>query len=270
MKRARVEIPADRAAGESDVIEGAEPISLDQGPSGVLILHGFGDTPQSVRALAGVLHAKGWTVRAPLLPGHGASLQVFTAARAKHWLTDSRRALDELRQHSTRVAVVGQSMGGALATILASESDVNAMILLAPFLRLSPRGKRIAAFHRLVSPFVPYLRSRSESSILDPQARSRALGRGVTTPRLIHELSLIVRQAWDAAPLVRAPTLVIHSRQDPRIAVEDAEAAFARLGSADRVLAWAERSGHVLSVDFDRDWVAEQVLGWLESRARVE
>ncbi len=253
----------------ADVIEGAEPISLDHGPRGVLLLHGFGDTPQSVRALAGALHAMGWTVRAPLLHGHGASLQVFTAARAKHWLTESRHALDELRRHSTRVAVVGQSMGGALATILASERDVDAIILLAPFLRLTRRMARIAAFHRLVSPFVPYLRSRSESSILDPQARSRALGRGVTTPRLLHELSLIVQEAWEAAPTVRAPTLVIHSRQDPRIAVDDAEAAFARLGSAEKVLAWVERSGHVLSVDFDRDWVAEQVLGWLESRTRV-
>lgn len=269
MMRARFETPADRTAHDSDILAGAEPISLDHGPRGVLILHGFGDTPQSVRALAGALHASGWTVRSPLLHGHGASLGVFTAARAKHWLADSRRALDELRAHSTRVAVVGQSMGGALATILASEGDVDTMVLLVPFLRLSPRGKRIAAFHRLVSPFAPYLRSRSESSILDPQARSRALGRGVTTPRLIHELSVIVHQAWEAAPTVRAPTLVIHSRRDPRIASGDAEAAFARLGSADKVLAWAERSGHVLSVDFDRDWVAEQVLSWLESRTRV-
>lgn len=269
MMRARFESPADRSAPEADVIEGAEPISLDHGPRGVLILHGFGDTPQSVRALASVLHAKGWTVRAPLLRGHGSSLRVFTAARAQHWLADSRRALDELRRHSTRVAVVGQSMGGALATILASERDVDAMILLAPLFRLTRRATRIAAFHRIVSPFVPYLRSRSESSILDSQARRRALGRGVTTPRLLHELSLIVRQASEAAPIVRAPTLVIHSRQDPRIAVDDAEAAFARLGSGDKVLEWAERSGHVLSVDFDRDWVAEQVLGWLESRTRV-
>jgi len=156
-------------------------------------------------------------------------------------------------------------MGGALAIMLASESDVDAMILLAPYLRLSRRGARIATLHRLLLPFVPYLRSRSESSILDPLARRRALGRGVTTPRLVHELSLIVKRAWDAAPSVHAPTLVIHSRQDPRVNIDDAEAAFARLGSAEKRLEWAERSGHVLSVDFDRDWVAGQVLNWLES-----
>lgn len=269
MSRARFETAADRTARDTDVIEGAEPIRLHHAGRGVLILHGFGDTPQSVRALAEALHTQGWTVHAPLLHGHGTSLRAFTGARARDWLSDARQALAELRQHSPRVAVVGQSMGGALATILASESDVDAVILLAPFLRLSRRGARYAAFHRLVSPFVPYLQSRSDSSILDPEARRRGLGRGVTTPRLIHELSLIVRQAWDAAPSVRVPTLVIHSRQDPRVAVSDALAGFARLGSADKSLEWAERSGHVLSVDFDRDWVAGRVLSWLEAHVRV-
>lgn len=263
--RARYETVADRTSRVVGVIEGAEPVSLNHGDRGVLILHGFGDTPQSVRALATALHASGWTVRAPLLHGHGSSLRAFTDARAKSWLADARRALDDLRTHATRVSVVGQSVGGALATILASEALLDTMVLLAPFVRLSRRAARIAAFHRVVSPFVPYLESHSESSILDPEARSRALGRGVTTPRLLHELSLIVQHAQESAPSVRVPTLVIHSRQDPRVAIVDAEAAFARLGSREKGLEWATRSGHVLTVDFDRDWVTGRVLSWLES-----
>lgn len=256
---------ADTPRGAGEVIEGAEPVSLDGGGRGVVILHGFGDTPQSIRDLAVALHANGWTVRAPLLRGHGSSLRAFTDGRAAFWLDDARRSVEEVRTHGTTVAVVGQSMGGALATILASEGRIDALVLLAPYVRLTRRAARIAALHRLVAPFVPYLQSRSESSILDPQARARALGRGVTTPRLLHELSLIVRQAWNAAPSVRVPTLVIHSRHDPRVTRSDAEASFARLGSTEKVLEWVTRSGHVLSVDLDRDWVADRVLSWLES-----
>jgi carboxylesterase len=262
---ARYERAADPAWRAGDIVEGAEPVSLNDGARGVLILHGFGDTPQSVRDLAAALHASGWTVRAPLLRGHGSSLRVFTEGRAEFWLEDARRALEELQARGTRVAVVGQSMGGALATILASEDQIDALVLLAPYVRLTRRAARIAALHRAVAPFVPYLASRSESSILDPRARSRALGRGVTTPRLLHELSLIVRRAWNAAPSIRVPTLVIHSRYDHRVTTGDAEAAFARLGATEKLLEWVARSGHVLSVDFDRDWVAGQVLTWLES-----
>jgi hypothetical protein len=56
--------------GPDGIIRGAEPIALGSGGRGVLILHGFGDTPQSVSSLALELRAHGYTVRAPLLAGH--------------------------------------------------------------------------------------------------------------------------------------------------------------------------------------------------------
>lgn len=244
-------------------IPGAEPIALDSGSRGVLILHGFGDTPQSVAGLAAVLHAHGWTVRAPTLRGHGSTLQAFTKARASEWLGDARNALHELQSRTAAVAVIGQSMGGALATVLAAEEQIDALALLVPFCNMSPRGRAIGRFHRLIAPFRPYLRSRSDSSILDPIARRHALGRGIATPRLLHELLHVVRRARESAPRVRVPALVIHSRRDPRISVSDAEEAFNRLGSRDKLLAWVERSGHVISVDHDREWVARRTLDWL-------
>ena len=64
--------------GADGVVDGAASIALDApGPRAVLLLHGFGDTPQSMLHLALALHAGGWTVRAPLLPGHGRTLADF-------------------------------------------------------------------------------------------------------------------------------------------------------------------------------------------------
>ena len=263
--------PGDQRAperGTGTYVTGAEPIALDAGPRGVLILHGFGDTPQSVRGLATVLHANDWTVRAPALTGHGSTLHALTKSRAADWLADARNALEEVRGRATTVAVIGQSMGGALATILAAESRIDALVLLVPFLELTPRGVAIAKFHRVVSLFKPYLRSRSDASILDPVARRNALGQGIATPRLLHELSLVVRQARRSAPRVNVPTLVIHSRRDPRITITSAEDSFRRYGCQEKCLEWAERSGHVLTVDHDRDWVATRTLEWLGAHSQ--
>ena len=251
-------------------IPGAEPIALDAGSRGVLILHGFGDTPQSVRGLASAFHEHSWTVRAPTLSGHGSSLHAFTRARAADWLIDARSALQQLQARCSRISVIGQSMGGALATILAAESRVEALVLLVPFPAMSPRGLVIAKFHRVVSLFTPYLRSRSDSSILDPVARRNALGRGIATPRLVHELALVVRLARKSAARVQVPALVIHSRRDPRIAPADAAEAFQRLGSPVKMLEWVERSGHVVSVDHDRDVVAKRALDWLNAHTPVD
>ena len=258
----------ETVAHRVEMLPGAEPIALNAGSKGVLLLHGFGDTPQSLSALAAHLHAQGWAVRVPLLHGHGTSLQAFTSARADEWLTGVRTALVELRGRASHVAIVGQSMGGTLAAILAAEGGVETLVLLAPYMALPRRAARIGAFHRVISPFVPYLVSRSESSILDQEARRKALGRGITTPRLLHELSIVVRRARAVLPGVAAPTLVIHSRNDPRVTVADAEAAFASLGSEEKRLEWVERSGHVISVDFDRDLVTQRVTDWLESHVK--
>jgi|SRR5687767_678143 len=252
-------------AEPASFIAGAEPVSLDGGRRGVLLLHGFGDTTQSVRGLALALHARGWTVRAPALTGHGTTLDLFTRARAVQWLADGRTSLHQLRARCESVAIIGQSMGGALATILAAEEEIDALVLLVPFMKLSPRATALAAFHRIVALVKPLLRSKSEYSILDPVARSQALGKGVATPRLLRELSVVVSQARQAARRVTAPTLVIHSRRDLRIAVRDAERAYAALGAAEKQLEWVEHSGHVISVDHDREEVTSRTIAWLEA-----
>jgi carboxylesterase len=251
--------------GESGVVTGAEAIELEGGPRAVLLLHGFGDTPQSLAALAAFLHGRGWTVHVPLLPGHGRSLRAFATSGADEWIGAAGAALSALQRGHPATAIVGQSMGAALAVGLASgRGDVPALVLLAPYMTMLPRVARIARHHRWVSLAVPYVRSRHEGSIRDPAERARSLGFGVTPVRLLPELQRVARRAWEAAPALRAPVLVLQSRQDNRISEEDAAAAFGRLGSAVREMHWTEGNGHVLSVDYGRDEVFAGIASWLD------
>lgn len=82
-RRFRARFPARR----DGVIVGAEPRTYGgrQGRA-ILLIHGYNDSPQSVDLLARGLHAAGWTVRVPLLPGHGRSLQAFDAWTAEELL----------------------------------------------------------------------------------------------------------------------------------------------------------------------------------------
>src|SRR4051812_7894698 len=61
-----------RPVGANGIVTGAESVFLPGDAShAVLLMHGFGDTPQSVRPLADALNAAGWTVSVILMPGHG-------------------------------------------------------------------------------------------------------------------------------------------------------------------------------------------------------
>lgn len=251
--------------GPDGVIAGAESITLEGDARGALLLHGFGDTPQSLERLAAHLHRRGWSVRVPLLPGHGRTLKEFVETGRGEWYEAAVEAYDGLRHRSAGVAIVGQSMGGALAVRLAAaRPDVWALVLLAPYLSMRPGIARLARFHAAAGIVTPYLRTRTDASIRDVAARSRSLGYGFASARQLRDLLHLIHEARLAAPAVRAPTLMMQSRQDNRIAPDGAEAAFAEFAAEPRELVWIDESGHVLSVDYGCERVFALTSDWLE------
>jgi carboxylesterase len=268
-RRAEASIAARLTIQANGIVVGATPIDLSgDGSRAVLMLHGFGDTPQTLRYLATYLHDQGWSVHVPLLPGHGRTLDGFAASRATEWIAAAREQLASLSARYAMVSIVGQSMGGALATILAAESPhVRALVLLAPYVSMPRRLRRAATFHWLLGVIVPYLRGGGDRSIRDPAEQSRNLAYGYTTPRLVSELARVVALGRAAAPAVAVPTLVIQSRQDNRIPADAAERAFALFRAADRRLLWTEGNGHVISVDYGREAVFSATADWLEAHA---
>ncbi|HUF26640.1 MAG TPA: alpha/beta fold hydrolase [Gemmatimonadaceae bacterium] len=270
-RRAEEESGARLDAGADGIVRGAEPIALrGSGPHGVLLLHGLGDTPQTLGYLAADLHRRGFSVRAPLLPGHGRSLREFAASRAAQWTDAARSAYVALCEEHSRVGLVGLSMGGALASIVAAErDDVPALVLLAPYLGVPPIVRWLGRAHPIWDPVVPYVRGRGEESVQDESERPRSRAYGYFTARLLRELALVVEQATVALPRIAAPTLLIQSRHDNRILPEVAEGAFARLGSAEKRLVWTEGGAHIITVDFGRERVFELTADWLESHMLI-
>lgn len=250
----------------------AESIDLQEESSrGVLLLHGFGDTPQTFEMLARYLHAARFSVRAPLLPGHGRSVEAFTESHRAEWLLQARVELAAMRKNHRSVAVGGLSMGGALATILASEnSEVKALVLIAPYLGM-PLTHRVASMsHWLWGPLMGTRSSRSTGSILDPEEREKNLGHGVYTGRLLYDLWRLAHDAKRSLHAVTAPTLIIQSTGDPRVAGSIARNALKMLGSKEKKLVWIEGAGHILTVDYGRERVFEEIRKWLEAHLPEE
>lgn len=252
--------------GPDGIVDGAGAIALDApGSRACLLLHGFGDTPQSLARLAQALHAGGWTVRVPLLPGHGRTLAAFGRTNARDWEVAARQAYTALVATHATVALVGLSMGGALAACIAADGRApSALVLLAPYLRVSRKARLLTAAWPAWSLARPWVPGVPEAAIHDPEARRASLGYGGATPRLLRELRRVVDAAAEASTRLTSPTLVIFSTNDYRIPTATARVAFDRLGSPVKELQWVERSGHVITADHDADAVATQVQRWLD------
>ena len=71
-------------AGADGIIPGAEARTYEApGHRSLLLIHGYNDAPRSVEDIAKTVNAAGWTVRLPLLPGHGRSLEAWDEWRAE-------------------------------------------------------------------------------------------------------------------------------------------------------------------------------------------
>jgi carboxylesterase len=261
-----------RPLGPDGIVLGAGPIQLDRpdppAALAALLIHGAGDTPQVFADMATFLHHRGFAVRAPLLSGHGKALAEFSRVSARRWLEDVEHEYASMRERHAYVGVVGLSMGGALAVTLAARHDVPTLVLLAPYLAM-PSGLRGAARTTAFwGALCPYFPSHGERSIRDQAAASRGRGQGLFTPAALRGLYETLVDATKALPQVRAPTLVIQSREDNRISRASAERAFARLGAPEKELQWIDGAGHVITVDFGHEHVFELAAAWMEKHAK--
>lgn len=206
-------------------------------------------------------------MHAPLYPGHGRTVDQFFTSSASDWIDCARAALAALQARCTSVSVVGLSMGAAIGAILAADTrEISTLVMIAPYIRMPLRIRLAVAVHPLWEPFAGAINARHPGSIQDPAERERYLAHRVVRGRVLAELGRVAKRARRALPRVGCPTLVIQSRQDPRVSPAAAAAVARRIGAKEKRLVWTESGGHVLTVDYGRDKVFAETLSWISER----
>lgn len=130
----------------------------------VLLLHGFTGNPSEMRPAAQALANAGYAVFAPRYSGHGTIRNDFFATDASDWV---RRAFDarlDLGAKYETVHVAGHSMGGIIASAVASVFPTPRLILLAPAFRLSIPGAYLTPFF---APFMKTLHTNKKPTAFD-------------------------------------------------------------------------------------------------------
>jgi carboxylesterase len=243
------------------IIPGAEPFSHSGGASGVLVLHGFTGSPQSLRPLAEALAGAGYTVDLPLLPGHGTAIEDMIPTRWADWSAAAESAYTKLSANCDEVAVAALSMGGTLAAWLAEHHpEIRGLALVNPF--IDPPAES----------FRDVLRGLLDSGTeVAPGVGSDIAKEGVT--ELAYDgspvgaaLSLFEGIDDTAAHLGRisCPVLLLSSRNDHVVPSSSGDVLCAGVsGPIDRV--WLENSFHVATLDNDAEEITSRVLAFVGS-----
>lgn len=230
---------------------------------GLLYIHGFSSTAHSMRYLAEQTQDAVYMTSVPLLTGHGTSPEDMKNSTRDDWYASVEKAYINMQSKCDHVMVIGQSMGGLLATLLASRHlEIDHLILVAPafypsrLLNLSPfltPTLSLLGVHYLYG-IGGNIKSKSAYEITYDKI-----------PVKSHlELHRLCQEALSTLPKLKTPTSIVASTHDRVISARGIRRAFAQMNKENKNLYWVENSNHVISLDNDKDKIVEIIQNVLK------
>lgn len=236
---------------------GAEPFLFNGGCNGVLLIHGFTGSPSEMRLLGEYLNKQGFTVLAVRLPGHGTQVEEMAGTNALHWYSAVQDGYYILKGLCDKIFVAGLSMGGLLALKLANEYKCDKVVSLStPIFIYDKRVKYLP----IVKHFRRYVEKNSRSYDVD---KIYQIGYNQTPLNSLSSLLDLINEVCMVLPKINTDVLIMQSKREHTVRPESADYIYKHIGSSNKKLVWLERSGHVVTLDSERETVFKNVADFL-------
>jgi carboxylesterase len=231
-----------------------DPFFFSGNEVGILLIHGLTATTAEVRVLANKFLTEGWTISAPLLPGHGTSLLDLEKCHWKDWVLSAERAYLDLAEICPYVFVGGESMGGLLAAHLAGKySRISGVLLYAPAF----------SAHRLwLTPLIQYfLRFKSKPNLNDGLPWK---GYKYHSTKAGVQLLWLQNAVKQNISKINQPLAMFLGKKDHTISLNTAEAVFDRIPSVDKTIHIYGESSHCMILDSEVDQIATDSITFIQ------
>ena len=206
---------------------------------GVLLIHGFTATTVEVRWLADYLSKNGFTVSAPLLPGHGTTPEDLNKRKYTEWINCVEDAYNALKKTCSSVIIGGESMGAVLSLFLAENNpEIKALLLYSPAIKIAS-----LKYSKILRHFIPIIRKKDFDEIMPWQ--------GYTVYPLFAASELLQLQKLVIQNLhkVHQPIAVFHGAYDKTIDPDCSDLIISSVSSTIKTKHMLTNSGHVILLD---------------------
>lgn len=231
---------------------------LSGSSTSILLFHGFTATTLEVRGLAEYIHSRlGYSVSAPLLPGHGTSPQELSRTGYEEWINSAENAYSEVRFNSTRVVVGGESMGGLLALLLAARHpEICCLLVYAPALIIP--AMRDA---RLMQNFIfgsPKKLEDTRPGFLPWQ------GYRINPLKAVVELGKLQDEVRKTLSRITQPIIIFQGKNDETIDVKSSTIVYQSVSSTIKEVVELENCGHCILLDAQRETIYSRTENFLK------
>ncbi|TKD72424.1 alpha/beta hydrolase [Pseudalkalibacillus hwajinpoensis] len=240
--------------------KGAEPFHMEGNQIGVLVLHGFTGSTQSMRGLGEELASEGYTVCGPRLKGHGTHYEDMEQSTYKEWIQSVEEGYQWLNERCEQIFITGLSMGGTLTLYLAEQH---------------PEVKGIMPINAAIDlPELEQMRGKVEPRFLDAIG-SDIKAEGVeelayekTPMKSIQEILQLIDLTQNELGSIKMPALLFKSLEDHVVPPENTERIYEGISSEDKEIIELTDSYHVATLDHDKGEIAEKCKAFIKKLSR--
>ena len=230
---------------ERELMKGAEAYTL-VGDSDVafLLIHGFEGSPYTLKPIANLLHKQGYTVIAPLLPGHGTSIKHFKRTRYEHWSYMIESTYAQERSKYKHFFIIGFSLGGNLTLKCAisfarSMPPTGIVVIAAPvFLNGFFNGRLILQdirllFSGIIKELIDYIPKKQKNisvNVMNPWVGYSE----VYSLACVHSLKRNISKLKRKLSQIEVPICLIQASNDRTVPSENLYYIFSRVRSKEK------------------------------------
>lgn len=231
---------------------------------GILLLHGFTGSPASMRPWAHFLNEHGYTVRVPLIPGHGTKWQDLNKVRWQEWPAKAERELSSLLQECTQVFIFGLSMGGGNTLHVAAKNNerISGIVLVNPMIHIPEFAIKFVDIIKHLSSSRPSVGDDIKKPGVTEWGYDALPTKGVAQ---LHRFLKATRKMLGS---ITVPMLVFHSVDDHVLKVSNTEIIMEEVTSADKQRIELANSYHVATLDFDAETIFENSRQFIEKHRK--
>ena len=258
-----------RARNPTKLMPGAEPFLVKGGKTGILFIHGFTSTPQEFRNASVFLNKKGYTIYAPLLPGHGTRSEKLLLVKWQDYIEKISQDIKLLSDVCDEIYLVGSSFGGIIAMSLPKNEKVKGIVVCgSPIFFKNYKIRRIllAVMNNIKNFVTKRYQKLVKQRKLD---KNFVCYQSVPISSLYHLLK-IINYTKKRINKVKTPILIVQSKIDAVVDKKSVSYIYNNVKSKQKYVFWVPDSYHNVMIDKYQNQVYDKINLFIEKTRKKD